>query len=127
MGYRAQEMGLTKPVPPLPVGALQGAEAAALVITGEHAVAATHYAGDKLAVDVGVGHALPVDDGLGRRAELGPHLVESVLNSHHFVERDRRTGVALHAALALATLQVAAKLLRDDVGGYKHIANLDNM
>ena len=63
-----------------------------------------------------IGHALLVDNGLRRRTEVGPDFVEHILQFAYFVECQRSSRVAFHAADAAAGIEVAAETFRQDVG-----------
>ena len=116
-------------------GALQRAEAAVVdgvavvavgevLVAGKYAVFSAHNARHQVAVGIRVGHALLVDDALGRCGEILPHGVERFLNRADFIERYGCSGVAFHAACALAFVEVAAKLLGKDIGRNQYVANL---
>lgn len=115
------------------IGFLQGTEADGLLaldtsrktfVTGEHTVFAVDDAGHEVALLVGVGHALAVDDGLGRGTQVAPDGVEGVFDVCHFVEADGRAGIALDAAGATAGIKVATELFGQDVGRDEYVANL---
>jgi len=97
-------------------GALNGAEAVAVVVVGsEDAVLAVDDGGDEVALLIDVGYALLVDDlaGLGREVALNER--KDVFDGDHLVHGYRGTGVALHTADAAACLIVAAEHLIEDV------------
>ena len=116
-GVEGARDGLDELCLALTVGAFEGAEAAAVVVAGEDAVLAAHDAGDEVALTVGVGYALLVDDGLRLCRHIAPDGVEGTLYAGYFVEGDGCAGVAFDAADAFAGVEVAAELLGDDVRG----------
>ena len=100
------------------VAVVQGA------VIGEDTVFSVDDAGDEVTLFVGIGHALTVDDALCRGREVAPDSIETVLYLGYFVHGDRGAGIALNTALALAGREVTTEMLRQDVGGDKHIAYL---
>ena len=94
-------------------------------MAGEHAVAPVHNARHKVAVTVGIGHALTVNHGLRTGRHAAPHGVERGLYLADFIETYRRAGISFYAADTLAFVKVAAKLLRYYVGRHEHVAYLD--
>ena len=105
---------------------LAGVEVADVVVVGEDAVLTADDAGDEVAVAVGVGHALTVDDGLCRGREVGPYGIERVFYLANLVERHRGTGIAFNTAGTLAGTQVATELLSEDVGRDEYLADLQD-
>ena len=85
------------------------------IVVGEYTVTAANDAGDEVALLIGIGYALTVDDSLGRRGKLRPHDVERLLYLHHLVEGDRSTGVAFYAAGTVTGGEVAAELFCQQV------------
>lgn len=110
------------------VGTLEGTEARAIVgVAGEGAVLAIDNRCDEVALVVGVGHALPVDDALGRGGKGGPDGVETVFDVANLVERDGRAGVALDATSTVAGVEVTTETLGEDVGGDEDVTDLDDV
>jgi len=105
---------------------LAGVEVADVVVVGEDAVLTADDAGDEVAVTVGVGHALTVDDGLCRGREVGPYGIERVFYLANLVERHRGTGIAFNTTGTLAGTQVATELLSEDVGRDEYLADLQD-
>lgn len=108
--------GLPYAVLALGYGALNGAEAVAVVIIGgEDAVLAVDNGGDEVALLVDVGYALLLDDLAGLGREVAFYEGKDVLNGSHLVHGYRGTGVTLHTADAAACPVVAAEHLLEDV------------
>ena len=124
-GVKCATDGLAKRGEPFSMGALQRTKAALVhggaivksevVVAGEDAILSPHDAGDEVAVAVGIGHALAVDDGLCRGMQMGPHGVEAILDGHHLVERHGCARVALDATSAVACREVATKLFGENI------------
>ena len=87
-----------------------------IVIAGKDAVTSIDDARHEVAVSIGIGHALPVDDMLGRRREVGPHRVKCIFHGTNLIEGHRCARIALHTATALALVKVAAEAFRKDIG-----------
>ena len=99
----------------------------ATVRAPEDTVAAADDACHKLALAVGIGNALAVDDGLRACRELRPECIEAFFDVCNLVERDRRTCIPFLAATAVTALDVAAEVLRQDVRVQDDIAHLDEV
>jgi hypothetical protein len=67
-----------------------------------------------------------VDNGLGRGTHIAPNLIETRLNLHYLIERNRGTCIAFNTALALASSKVATELFGKDIRRNQHIAYLEN-
>ena len=104
---------------------LEGTESVVAVVTVKDTVPAVDDAGDEVAVLVGIGHALSVDDTLSGCAEVAPDGIQSFFNACNLVDGDRCSGIALDAADALALLVVAAEALGEDLGGYQHTIDVE--
>ena len=103
---------------------LQGTQTAVAIVTSEGTVFAVHDARHKVALLVGICHALLIDDGLCRSREHRPHRVEGIFNVADFFERHRRTGITLDATDAATLLVVAAEAFGQDVRRNQHVAHL---
>lgn len=103
---------------------LEHTEAAAVLMAREHAVLAAHYACHESPLNIGVSHSLTVYDVLRRSRQSMPHIVEHVFYFSHLVERYRCTGIAFHAACAVAGIKVAAEALRQYVRRDQNAANI---
>ena len=95
--------------------------------SSEGAVAATDDARHKLAFGVGIGNALFVDDCLCACRELRPEVVELRLDVCYFVQRDGCSCLSFLTALAVAALDVAAEVLRQDVRMQDDVADFDEI
>lgn len=98
-----------------------------VVVAGEHTVLAVDNACHQLAVAVGVGHSLMVDDALCLGGQVGPYGVETLLQLTDLIEGDGCAGISFDAACAMAGIEVTTEIFGDDVGGYQYIADLKNM
>ena len=105
---------------------LMGLPVLYIVITSKHTILTTDDAGDKIAITVGVGNALAVNNGLSLCREVWPHGVEHVLDGTNLVECDGCSGIAFDTADALALRQVTAEALGQNVGGDENVANLND-
>lgn len=130
--------GLHKVRATIAVEALEGAQAAVVngvavaevlkvLIARKDTVFAANDARYKIALAVGISHALAVDDALCRCCKVGPNVVEAILNLANLVERYWCARIALHAADALARIEVAAESLREDVARNEYVAHLYDM
>ena len=98
----------------------------ATVGTAEDAVATAYDARHKLALGVGIRHALTVDDRLCLCRQAWPYFIQHRLDVCHLVERDRCAGIPLLAASTMALRYVAAEALGEDVRVYYHVAYHDH-
>ena len=97
-----------------------------VAVAGEDAVLAADDARHEVALLVGVGDALAVDDALCCGREVGPDVVETVLDLHDLVEGDGCAGLALDTAGTVAGVEVAAELLGQQVRRDEDVANLED-
>ena len=122
----------------LAVGAVKGTQTAMrysglpvlkvkIAIAGKHTVFATHDAGHQIAVVVGIGDTLLVDDALCRRAEVTPHHVECVFHLADLIEGYRCARVAFYTALSFAGVQITTKFLRENIRGNEHVSHFYDM
>ena len=86
-----------------------------IVVEGKDTVLATHNARYEIALLIGIGHSLFVDDRLGRGREITPYRIETILYLRDFFHGDRRTSITLDTALALTDAQVTTEFLRQDL------------
>ena len=108
----------------LTVGLFQSAEAKAVLIARKHAVLTPDDAGHEVALLVGVGHPLTVDDRLRLCRQVFPHLVHAAFNFADFIEGYGCSGVAFHAAGTVTDIEVATELFGQQVGGNQNAADL---
>ena len=94
-----------------------------LSMIGESAVTTMNNTGHEFALNIGIGHALALDDTLCRSRHERPCGIQRQLNLGHLIQCDRRTGIAFDAAGTSASLEVAAEKLREEVGGKQHAAD----
>ena len=98
-----------------PIGFLQRTQAIFAIVAGENTVLATYDTRHEVALLVGIGHALLVDNGLCQSREILPHRIHTFLYLRDFLHRHRRTRIPLHATDTLALLIVTTELLRQDL------------
>ena len=97
-----------------------------VVITGKHTVLASHNTRHQVAVAVCIGHALTVNNSLGRSTEVLPHRINAVFYLHHLIEVDGSAGITLYTADAATHFQVTAELFCEDVRRDQHIGYLQD-
>ena len=81
-------------------------------------------AGHEVALLVGVGHPLTVDDALCRSRQILPNFIQASFNLADFIEGYGRSGVAFHTAGTVAGVEVATELFGQQVGGNENAADL---
>jgi len=86
-----------------------------VLIASKDTILAVHDTRHQVALDVCVSHTLFVDDRLGRSRKVVPYGIQRVLYLHDFIHGDRSPRISLYATLALASIQVTAKFLGDNV------------
>lgn len=96
--------------------AFEGAEAAAVPVTGEDAIPSVHDACHEVSFTVDAAYSVEVYLCLCLCAEVVPHGGEGVLEGGYLVHRDGCSCIALYATCAAACLKVAAETFGEDVG-----------
>jgi hypothetical protein len=103
---------------------LTGGEILNVTMIGEYTVLAINDACHQVALLIGVGHTLFVDDSLCRCRQIIPHRVQHFFYFQDFIHAYGCTRFAFDATLAFALGKVAAELFRNDVGRKQHVADL---
>ena len=93
----------------------------------ESTIAATDDTRDQFAFGVGIGNTLSVNDRLCSSRELWPKVIELCLYVCYLVHCDRRSGISFFATASVTTVNIAAEILRQDVGMEDDIAYLDEV
>ena len=89
--------------------------------TSEYTVTLTHNARYEFAFGISICHALLVDNRLSLSRHLRPNIVQLSLYVSNLVQRDRSSSIAILTTESLTLADVAAEVLRDDVGVDYHI------
>ena len=110
----------------LTVGTFQGTQAVVTVIAGEDAVSAPDDARHEIAIAVGIGHALAVDDRLRRCRKHGPYVVQHFFHAGYLVQGNGCAVSTLDAADALALLIVATEAFGQNLRGNQHSADFQD-
>ena len=84
-------------------------------IVGKHTVLSSDDTRHKVALLIGIGHALFVDDTLRRSREVAPNGIETILYLSDFLKGNRCACITFDTALSLADTEVATKLLRQNL------------
>ena len=125
-GIQCTANGLAERSFPGQKGTLQRTKTIVALITSKDTILSANNAGHQVAVAIGVGHALRIDDRLGRGRQVAPDSLQARLHLADFIQRDRRAGITFYTTDALAFLVVTAKIRRDNVGGKQDVAHLND-
>ena len=125
-GIKCTTDGFTEADVAMAVGLFQCAVAAAILMAGKHAVLAIADRGNQIALFIGVCHALPVYHLLRTGMQVAPHHIQCLFYLCHFLKGYGCSRIAFHTANAMTGIQVAAKILCNNVGRQQHVAHLYN-
>ena len=84
-----------------------------VLIAGKHTILTIHDARYQIAFNIGISHALLINDSLSRSREIIPNHIERILYLHDFIQGNRSTRIAF--ALTLAGIKVATEFFGDDI------------
>ena len=118
-GYRWHDTGLRKPMRP-------SRQAFSMAHRHEPSGAALDESRHFVALAVDVAHAVGLDFALCRRQEVVPYFGEYLADGVGFARFERRAGIAVEAALAVAGVEVAAKEALGKVEAYEGVLYLEH-